>query len=341
MAAETKASTSTTIDDPAQAWHLAQVDAFQQALCLLNANLRAPERMPAEEIGAAVTRLRLIFGRAAREHWEQYVDLTEDPTAQPSLMDGETAKVDFDEARARPVVVRGAEQEIWPRVELEGADANDRFEVTAPFRAVVLERLPPGCKLVPIEQAEHTALASMAEVMRMLHADLTAAARGVSPKVGWMRTQRLLRLYRGAVRLTLRAMRDRELRPTTDALLRAVELAQAPQVVAGVAQTMRAQQLIAIHLGASLLRQLMARLIGEGGTFEERASKLIEIIRYAREETQLTLAKANRALARIHHRAQRGEHLEVILRPIPQGPPLLVIVPPGEAADVIQFPISS
>lgn len=329
--------TDRAIRDPAAVWSLGQCDAFRLAVALVALNLRQPGSLTPEQTREAVDRLKDSLARAAHDHWDTFLSAAGISGPMAMLP---PQPVEFDEEAGAPVVSwerDAAGSGGWEHVDL--VTQAGRLQLLTPFRQIRINQLPDDALLVPLESAEHVALAAFAEYMVMLHRDVTETIRGVSPRAAWTRCMTLARFYGSAVAMAVRAFRADEL--TTQGGDTATTAAEALQLIARLGRSPRAHQALTLHLARMLFDEQLTD-IARATVAERRPAELVARLKRFKTAAEAELAATNRArieawCAKHGRTVPADAQLLVIFRPIPAGAPVLAAVPGDAGAKVVRL----
>lgn len=314
-----------------EAWHLAQLSAFESAAELVrktNADLQAASLD--EFCRLVVTALQ----DNASESWRTYLR-----HSNRTLAGSDRTKVivTFSEDHAIPVVE-------WPEstpgargmIDLPGGEGADMVLAT-PFRQVEISTLPPTRLCALLRDPRHAATAALVEVLQCAQRDAQSAFVAPSVRAGWRRLNNVIAVYRQAAKVSLEVLSDDDFIGWKARIPKEIEIYSAASLICEVAATARAQLAMAMYLMASWVQSLVDGMPANGSASAQEA--FLARVSAAAMGLEKVLEGMNDSLAKTtwpNH--VPGNHM-IVFRPIPESLPMLVILPKGEGkATVAKLP---
>ena len=201
--------------------------------------------------------------------------------------------------------------------------------LSTPFRQIELSRLPEGSKFLPIHDPRHTATAAVEEVIGMIQRDMVRALERYEGEQAWRALRSHAAFLSAAARTSLDRLAEDDFRDWKRPALDGCAIAMAPERVATLALTTRAQQTLALGFVA----RAYAKAQEDADDKEEQVQARIEHVVKSVDAMVLMLRRMlgvlNESLISTAKLAFRRFTTAVIFRPLPAGVPILAVVPDG------------
>lgn len=308
------------IHNPVEIWHLASLAAYRNML-----------RDVTDE------QARRALAAAADAAWHAYVATSARTVGQRDalLRAGQPAHIQLDDKEGLPVAIwndnNPALSDAWGFLQIRptDADAAPPIALSTPFRQVELSKLPPGTRCLSLHDNRHTATAAVEELVGMVFRDMTRTTDRYAGDEAWRALRAHASFLAAAARASLDRLPDDDFRDWERPVLAACAFEQAPERVAALALTTRAQQALALHFVAKAYAKAqdevddrMDNPAARVGALARRMETISALMQTALDAfNQSVLARARIAIADVVP--------AVIFRPIPYGVPVLAAVPAG------------
>lgn len=306
------------IHNPAEIWHLAHLSAYRNLL------------QDVTDVEA-----RRALQAASEAAWHAYVaSCSRTPGQRDALLRaGQPAHIQLDDKEGLPVAVwndnNPALSDAWGFLQIRptNSDATPPIALSTPFRQVELTKLPAGTRCLSLHDNRHTATAAVEELVGMVFRDMTRTTERYVGEEAWRALRAHASFLSAAARASLDRLPDDDFRDWERPVLSACAFEQAPERVASLALTTRAQQALALHFVAKAYARAQDEV-------DERLDNPADrIVALARRMTtistlmQTALDAFNQGVLVRARIALTDVVPAVIFRPIPYGVPVLAAVP--------------
>lgn len=326
---DTKKSNLLPVTAPREVWHLAHVAAFANAEARLRQALAAG--LEADSLDGFTVRMAEELSQLSTENWNNYLRCIDKPLESSARTE---VNVQFDESRDLPVVEwpSGPVSNAWGMVDIEGSGDELGIVLATPFREMAVERLPADTKLVKIHDPRHAATAALVEILQASRRDAESAFLMTDPRAAWRRLNRVIHIYRNAAQYGLESLSDDDFANWQPGVPVHQEIASAAAFIARIAQTSRAQMVVATHLMANWLQALADST--ERLPAQERQAAFFALLGTATRGVEQSLDCMNVALAATTASEPDSHSFMVIMRPVPSSIPTLAIIPKADMSNV-------
>ncbi len=239
---------------PGESWHLGRMDALQTATRIL----RKYGRRPSVALADVVQAMERDLVELTEASLGGYYD-----SAGQVWAGGEAPVVVFDRNLGVPMICRPRPPVGgWGIVDLTDSDGGQTMILATPFRAIDLKALPDGTQLVKIRDPQHSALASVIEVLECMRRDLDAAAMAESESDALRRAGRLLVVYMSAASIALSKLDDDDFVDWKATVPQTDDIAKCHLAICKVTTKAKAQAAVALRLCAMWLASRREIAIG-------------------------------------------------------------------------------
>jgi hypothetical protein len=348
---------------PAESWHVSRYEALRQVGAALKA-LTDP-RKDADTLRREIQALLARVEATRQGAWEAYLLASEQNLFHrdqfASFGEPDYVEMDDDEKGGEIKAMwkmRRDTKEHWGIFEVYAAgDARDQPTLfSLPFRDVALDTLPKDCQKIHLTDKQIAAAFMLLDVLETALRDMRQFARDATVEQTWQRMIKQSQFYRGAVEMALQTLpgdyyshwrsspgssemsssQDRQDKPRAQ-----ISMDEAPSAIAEVAATARAMRVVALDIVAAFYAKTITRCesqmtrAGESAWIDTVLRELTEqIARYRRicdgyEKAMLAWAKVT---------LPPGMAVMRITQPVPDGVPLLALIPENPQADPISLP---
>jgi hypothetical protein len=329
-----------TITGTSQAWHLGRMKAARDTIDELAAAITTSEAD--NDTHRRVRRVIDQLNEQSTKEWLAYVDVASSNEFEREVMvkKGMPDRVELDDIdQVVQAMFEGSSdkrQESWGvfQVHAEQDRTGQPFNLTTPFREVKLSVFPADTQFIRINDHRHAATAALLEIFEMIRRDIRGFSKGFNYPQVWQRMTYQASFYQKAVRASAKTLPADEFRSWEPKLPATVDIRQAPHIVAELAGTARAQQILALHVVARFLMYKIAEC--ERELPDEREPAWVDRTLMAIEEAYKIMDEAiagyNAALM-THYGIPAAEFTpHTILRPIPRDLPMVAVMPIGGGA---------
>lgn len=348
---------------PAESWHIARYEAMRQVGSQLKA-LTDP-RKDADTLRREIQALLARVDATRQGAWEAYLLASEQNLFHRDQFAsfGEPDYVEMDDDE------KGGEIKAMWKMRRDTKDHWGIFEVFAdgdargqpilfslPFRDVALDTLPKDCQTIHLTDKQIAAAFMLLDVLETVLRDMRQFVRDATVEQTWQRMIKQSQFYRRAVEGALKTLpgdyyshwrpspgpTDLSSSPDKQATPRAqISMDEAPSAIAEVAATARAMRVVALGIVATFYATTITRCesqmtrAGESAWIDTVLRELTEqIARYRRicdgyEKAMLAWAKVT---------LPPGMAVMRITQPVPDGVPLLALIPENPQTDPISLP---
>lgn len=323
------------VDDPQAIWHLSRMRAYSEASQAILAAM--DEKLPKNTHERRSRKLAEDMNDKAQKAWAEFArcasanEYENEMIAEIGIPDDVRPNVHDNVVVLTWNSASNGENSTWGVFEVRAqADRTDRgFQLTTPFREVQIDRLPEGTQLIRINDPRHAATAALSEIFEMIIRDIESFCVGLQPEQIWQRMRYQAMFYQKVVRISVETLPDDEYRSWEPSLPERINIKDAPAIIARLAATSRAQQILAMHIAA---RFYLSRIdSAEQGPDDDEEARWVKQVSDALSEARRTLKDAlegyNAAIMAFANIPAQGRSAVAIMRPRPRSLPLLAIVP--------------